>query len=184
MHSSVPARECSAVIGAIAERFIRLPPDLRRGRSANVISLLMCRQIIPLMNVQSGFSAYFPNRHPTWTEVIIAVLFAGSVAPDFLLLSTISWPAVAVGFVVFAVAVGPATNTSLGKRIGQWFRDIGISGRATAIILFLIAVVLLYQLDWVPNTFISDAASGGILAFIVYMVAYVVWAGEVSGWKA
>lgn len=136
------------------------------------------------MNVQSRFSKYFPNRTPTWTEVIISVLVVGMIAPDFLSPSTISWPAATVGFVIFAVAIGPASTTSLGKRIGQWFREIGVSGRAIAIILFAITVGAIFQLDWVPTSLINDATSGGLLAVFLYTVAYVAWAGEVSGWKS
>jgi hypothetical protein len=135
------------------------------------------------MNVQSRVAAWFPDRTPTWTEIIIAVLLTVTVATDFLSPSTISWLAVTVGFVVFAVAMGPAGNTSLGQRIGQWVREIGSSSRATAIILFAIAVGVIFQLDWIPVALISNAASGGLLAFILYTVAYVAWAGEVSGWN-
>ena len=136
------------------------------------------------MNTQFGFSKYFPNRAPTWTEVVIAVLLAGSTVTDFLSPSTISWPAVIVGFVVFAIAVGPAAATSFGKQVGQWFRGIGFGGRATAIILFIIGVTVLFQIDSIPRALIDDAATGGLLALISYMIVYVAWAGEVSGWKA
>ena len=129
-------------------------------------------------------SAYFPDRPPTWTEVLIGVLVGIDVGFDVLSPENMSWFAVAAGFLVFSVALGPGSNSSLGRRVGQWFRDIGVTGRLVAIGSFALSAFILSQSATVPYALIADAASGGLFACSLYLIAYLVLAKEVHGWKA
>jgi len=133
--------------------------------------------------IQSRLSAYFPDRSPTWIDVLIGILIGVEVGPDVLSPTTISWPAAVTGFLVFSVALGPGANSSLGRRIGQWFQSIGLTGRIAVIVLCAIAAVMTFQFDAMPNDLIADAANGGLFATLLYLITYVLWAGGVSGWK-
>ncbi len=126
---------------------------------------------------------YFPDRPPTWAEVGLAALITVGFAPRVLLGSP-SWPAVSIGFVAFAVAIGPGANTTFGSRIGRWFRQIGLAGRATIIGGFAIAVVATSRVEWIPNDLLADVGTGGVLACVFFLIAYIARAGEISGWRA
>lgn len=124
-----------------------------------------------------------PERPPAWTEVILSLLIAISTILDLLSLLTMSIPGVFLGFLTVAVALGPASTTALGTRIGQWFREIGAAGRATAIFVFAIGVSIVYQVEAVPNSLLHGIGTGGLLATLLYMITHIILVGEVSGWK-
>jgi hypothetical protein len=127
-------------------------------------------------------SAYFPDRPPTWLEVGLTLLVTGTVAGKILRGEVVSWPALWVGFAVFAVALGPGAQSALGARTGQWFRDIGTGARGAVIVLFVVGFAVLSRFAWFPNVLLSDFGRGGLLAVVCYMVVYVARVGEVSGW--
>ena len=126
------------------------------------------------------FDAYFPDRPPTWLEVGLTLLVVLTVAGR-LLNASVSLPAVAAGFLLFAVAIGPGAASGFGTRVGRWFRGIGTTRRALVIVLFAVAVAVLYRFDWVPQALLGDAASGGLLAVAVFVVVHALWAGRVDG---
>ncbi|ERG91319.1 MAG: hypothetical protein J07HQW1_01353 [Haloquadratum walsbyi J07HQW1] len=134
--------------------------------------------------IQMRLSAYFPDRPPTWTEVLIGVLVGVQIVPDILSPFTVSWSAAITGFLAFSVALGPGANSSLGRQIGQWFREIGVTGRVAVIVVFALTTVVVFRFDAVPDALITDAASGGLFAVFLYLIIYILWAGEVSGWKS
>lgn len=127
-------------------------------------------------------STYVPDRPPTWFEVGLAVLMLGLVGSSFRVGQQV-WPAFVVGFVLFALAVGPVANTSFGRRVGDWFRGIGVSGRAAVIMLFigLVAVVARMLPDLME--LLSDVANGGLAAVVLFTTLHLLVAGEVSGWR-
>ena len=134
------------------------------------------------MDDRSAIAAYFPDRPPTWTEVgLAALIVVATLVPRFLS-DPPSVPALIVGFITFTAALGPIANTTLGARVGRWFRGIGAGGRAAVIVLFAVVVAVLFRIDAVPSDLIADAAVGGLLACVLYVLAYVLLAGEVSGW--
>ncbi|ELY77448.1 hypothetical protein [Natrinema gari] len=134
--------------------------------------------------VQSRLAAYFPDRSPTWIDLLIGILTGVEIGPDILSPATISWPAAVSGFLVFTIALGPGSNSSLGRWVSQWFRSIGILRRVVVIVLFALTVGIVSRFDAVPNAQIADAASGGLLATFLYLVTYIVWAGGVSDWES
>jgi hypothetical protein len=116
--------------------------------------------------------------------VVIGVLIGIDIGPNVLAPASVSWPAAVTGFLAFSVALGPGANSSVGHQIGQWFRGIGVPGRIAAIVLFAVTVGVITRFDAGPNALVVDAATGGLLATLLYLVAYIVRAGGVSGWKS
>lgn len=127
-------------------------------------------------------SAYLPDRPPTWTEVALSGLVIVTYVPVVVAGPARSWPAVLGGFLAFALALGPGANSALGRRVGAWFRGIGVAGRAAAIGLFAAAVGASYRSGLVPPELLSDVGFGGILAVLLYVAAHLAVAREVSGW--
>ena len=132
-------------------------------------------------NIQTRLSAFFPDRQPTWTEVIIGVLIGIDIGPDVLAPASLSWPAAVTGFLAFSVALGPGARSSFGRQIGQRFRSIGVTGRVAVIVLFAVTVGVVTRFDMVPSALIADVATGGLLATLLYLVTYLICAGGVSG---
>jgi hypothetical protein len=93
--------------------------------------------------IQMRLSAYFPDHPPTWTEVLIGALVGVQIVPDVLSPFTLSWSAAITGFLVFSVALGLGANSSLSRQIGEWFREIGVTGRVAVIGVFISAYTLL-----------------------------------------
>ena len=134
------------------------------------------------MDDRSAIAAYFPDRPPTWTEVgLAALIVVPTLVPPFRS-GPPSVPALIGGFLTFTAALGPIANTTLGVRVGRWFRGIGKDGRAAVIVPFAVAVAAIFRIDAVPSELIADAAVGGLLACVLSVLAYVLLAGEVSGW--
>jgi len=133
--------------------------------------------------IHSRLSAYFPDRSPTWIDLLIAILIGVEVGLDVISPATISWRAAVTGFLVFSVALGPGANSPLGRRIGRWFRNIGVTGRLVVIVIFTIAAVITVRFDTVPTDLIADAASGGLLSTFLYLITYILCAGGVSDWN-
>jgi hypothetical protein len=115
--------------------------------------------------------------------VIIGILISIDIGPNVFTPASLSWPAAVTGFLAFSVALGPGANSSFGQQIGQWFRSISVMRRIAAIVLFAVTVGVVMRFDAVPNALIADAATGGLLATLLYLIAYIVRAGGVSGWS-
>ncbi|MBX0286891.1 hypothetical protein [Haloarcula salinisoli] len=126
---------------------------------------------------------YFPERPPTWAEVVTTLLVTATVVPEFLD-DTVSLPIAVAGFVLFALAVGPGANSSIGQRVGQWFRDIGKHDRALAIFVFLVTMAVLSLVAEALVVVLADAAAGGMMAVALYVFVHAVRAGGVEGWMS
>lgn len=131
------------------------------------------------------FGEYFPDRSPTWTEVLlVAMIVAFILVPEALGEVTMSWPAFVAGFLAFGIALGPAGATRAGKRVGEWFGAIGVEGRLAVIGAFAVAVIASRRIAVVPDELLADAAVGGLVMVVVYFLGHVALAGGVSGWRA
>jgi len=128
-----------------------------------------------------GLSTYVPDRPPTWTEVgsqlLIVVGFGLSLQFRSLWL-----PAVITGFVVNALIFGPVANSAVGRRVEDWFRGIGASGRLTVIIGFAVTAVVGTQTALVSTLLLANFAYGGLAALVIFTVVHAFVAGEISGW--
>ncbi|MCO8254752.1 hypothetical protein NKF26_13175 [Haladaptatus sp. AB618] len=128
-------------------------------------------------------SDWFPDRSPTWGEITIVLFSSFGTVTSLFDLGTISWWWVAAGFVLTGTAAGPAGTTTVGKRFGQWFRDIGVTGRASAIILFAVVVWgTRFTVD-VPVVGVESFVAGMWVALILYLLAYIVKTREIDGWR-
>jgi hypothetical protein len=132
------------------------------------------------MSLESLPARYFPDRSPTWAEVVVGLLAAFEILSE-LLFSGVSLPAAVVGFSLFGLALGPAANTGVGRRVGRWFRSRAVAERAALIVMFFTVVVATSRLELVPGSLLSDFAVGGLAAVVCYLFAYLAWAGEISG---
>ena len=131
--------------------------------------------------IRRVLSTYLPDRPPTWTEVGIAVLVV--VTYGFPLhVRRPWWPAVILGFVLFVLALGPIANTSIGRRIGNWFREIGLGGRAVAIGLLALTTVVVSRTMPGLMELLGNAAYGGLAAVVLFIALHLLIAGEISGW--
>ena len=119
---------------------------------------------------------WFPDGTPSRTDLLVAALALPVVVQNLLVPSSLAWPWVAVGFVAFAVAMGPVAASSLGKRVGTWFRGIGTEGR----LLVLLAVVAASWLvtEIVEGTFtpLHSLGTGGLFAVVVFVTVRTVYA--------
>ncbi|SEW25770.1 hypothetical protein [Natrinema salifodinae] len=113
--------------------------------------------------ITSGRAA---DETPTRRRVAFAVALAAWAIWKLGTAETVVWGAVAVGFVGFSIATGPAAATSIGSRIGAWVRAIGETGRAATIVAFVFFVsAVLVSLHVSTTTGISFAC-GGVLGTI------------------
>ena len=120
------------------------------------------------------FEPYFPNRPPTWAEVI------GSVGTTFLLpnfVAEIDSPTVAAaGFILFLLALPFET-------VENWFHRIGMGGRVLLIFGVFAGVQLTAELAPELTPILSDIATGGLLAVLLYFTAFLARERTVSGWR-
>lgn len=133
--------------------------------------------------VTSLLSAWLPNQAPTWGTIFTWITSA-VLLTSYLTDQTIAWVWgwVIAGFVLTAIAFGPASRTAVGRQISSWFQDIGMAEVALLIGLSLAAI---YGLAVTFN--ISAAAtsfgSGAFLWVLVFIPLQVLYYGEISGWS-
>jgi hypothetical protein len=124
---------------------------------------------------------YFPDRSPTWSEVLTVVTAPVSIGSWLQLLSPSSLPAVALGFVGAAILLGPVAQTRVGKQIDRWATEIGRLGRATVIALFAIAVIVALGFEAIP-TGLYGVSLGIFLFSVLLLAAYVLHERPIEGW--
>jgi hypothetical protein len=112
---------------------------------------------------------------------VLAVI--GVLLSNVLLSERLSAPAVALGVLVTATAPGHVSNTGVGTRVGRWFRDVGPAGRAVAVVTFAAGVRLVTGHGYPSAGVLDGTATGVVLAVVVYVVAFLLEAGSVSGWR-
>jgi hypothetical protein len=135
------------------------------------------------MAVKRVLSTWTPDRQPTWTDVLMGVL-AVSWLPFNILGEPLLWSWVAVGFVTLVVAAGPGANSTPGKELGQWFRSIGVAGRATVLVLFIISFWIVQTTFAVPYLPVLSFGAGIISAIPLVVAAHLLIAGHPTGWRA
>lgn len=140
---------------------------------------------IPLMSPMSDAwcSLWLPDRVPTWADVVLAVLIAFEVWTEIRPGEPFSWPHAAVGFVAALVAMGPGTETRVGKAVGRWFRRIGTLGRGVAILLYFVGLFVVFETVGTPP---EGPTTGFVMGFLsaagLLIVVHVASAREVNGW--
>jgi len=121
------------------------------------------------------FEPYFPDRPPTWAEVV------GSVATTFLLPNFVadidSITVAAAGFILFLLALPFET-------VENWFHRIGMAGRLLLIFGVFAGVQLIAELAPALTPTLVDIATGGLLATLLYFTIFLLRERTVSGWTA
>lgn len=134
------------------------------------------------MAVDLSIAAFFPDRPPTWTEVILAVGVATVTLPETFAASAVSWPTFGGGALLTGLALGAVSATASGRRFRRWLRTIDPMVRAVGIIGLLVACSIPIWLELLSPSLLIDVASGALAATIVYMFAHLAWAQSIAGW--
>ncbi|MDG5758351.1 hypothetical protein QA600_03240 [Natronococcus sp. A-GB1] len=100
---------------------------------------------------------------PTRRQLAGSALTVALAALSLWVVESVFWPWIGVGFVSFAAATGPVAASSVGSRVGAWFRAIGYEGRVIAIVAFVAAVWISVPLLEIPAGPLVSFANGGLL---------------------
>ncbi|OYR55939.1 hypothetical protein [Halorubrum halodurans] len=123
--------------------------------------------------------AWYPDRPPTWTDVLVGVLALLWIPINLGSLRTIHWGWVGGGAAIGVVSVGPLANSRGGKRVGAWFRAIGVGGRLAVVLSFAAAVWIASNRVDVPSEIVTSAAGGFTISLVLFLLAYLIRWGEV-----
>ncbi|WP_137291185.1 hypothetical protein [Natronorubrum halophilum] len=104
-----------------------------------------------------------PDGAPNRRRVAFATLVAAWAVWNLAVVETVAWGIVAAGFVAFVAAAGPLATSSIGSRVGAWFRAIGIVGRGLVIVGFAVMVWTATTRLEVPAVLPTSFGLGGIL---------------------
>jgi len=122
------------------------------------------------------FEPHFPNRPPTWVEIVLTILVMVTLLPN--LLTTISSPpTVGIGFVLTTAAL--ATDG-----VEDWLHRIGMDGRVLLIVAVFLAVPLIEAMAPALGMLLNDAATGLLVATALYFAVFLARERTVSGWTA
>ncbi|MFD1642924.1 hypothetical protein [Halohasta litorea] len=121
------------------------------------------------------FEPYFPNRPPTWVEVIGSVATTGLLLPN-LVAEVDSFMIAAAGFILFLLALP-------FEVVEDCFHRIGMSGRGLLVLGVFIGVQLIAELAPQLTPILIDASTGGLLATLLYFTAFLAKERTVSGWR-
>ncbi|MFC5970421.1 hypothetical protein ACFPYI_03675 [Halomarina salina] len=133
--------------------------------------------------MQRRATRWFPDRSPTWLEVLLGLGAIGQVAITAYT-GTLVWRWFGVGFAVFILAMGPASATTAGERFGAWFRTIGVGGRVALIVAFAVVLWTVSLTESVSAATLKSLGLGGLAACLVYFLAFLIIEREVEGWWA
>jgi len=106
------------------------------------------------------------------------------VVTNLLNAETVAWGWVVGGFLLTGLAAGPVASSSAGRRFGDWFRSIGVGGRAALIVSYAVVVWAVFAMVAVPLDAVFGVVAGSMVALVGYGVAHVVTADEIRGWHS
>lgn len=135
------------------------------------------------MGRQRTLSTVFPDRPPTWTEATAVVWIPAVISTIFVSIESVSWPAVLAGFLGAVLTCVPTDQTAIGRRIIQWWRRTGTSGRLIVFICGSGSLGVLSYTDWVLREQFLSAMSGFFFAYLIYIFVFIAVADEaISDW--
>lgn len=126
---------------------------------------------------------WYPDSPPTWTDVLIGLLILAWIPLNLGYLRTIYWGWSFFGFVVGLVSIGPLVNSPIGAHVGTWFRRIGVLGRAISVLSFAVVVWIVRGRVDVSSEVVTSAVGGFMVSLFLYILMYLLYSGEISGWK-
>lgn len=121
-----------------------------------------------------------PERPPTWTDVLVGLLALIWIPLNLASLRTIHWGWVFLGVLIGLVSTGPIANSRTGKRVGRWFRGIGVGGRLACILSFFVAVWLVSDRVDVPSETVTSAVAGFMLSLVSYLLVHALRSGRIG----
>ena len=121
-------------------------------------------------------SALLPDHTPSRVDLFVMVIAAFELYLNFYIESSgWEWPWVVAGFVSCVLIAGPIAKSSGGRLFGEWFREIGIGGRAFLIVLFAIGWSLLLSTINIPVNPVTSVSNGiflWVLLFVPFQFVY------------
>jgi|SRR5699024_4688537 len=110
-------------------------------------------------------SVWPTGRDPSRLEIVVGIW---AIFQSFLFFSAtdtpVSWVWLAVGVVVWAIAMGPVAASSVGKRFGAWFKGISGAGRIVAIVMAAAMIWAVETTVVIPTTPGMNFLTGGLFA--------------------
>ena len=115
-------------------------------------------------------SALLPDHTPSRVDLFIMVLAAFELYLNFYTESSgREWQWVVAGFISCVLIAGPIAKTSVGRLLGEWFREIGIAGRALLIVLFAIGWYLVASTFYIPLGTVTSVSNGAFLWVLLFV---------------
>jgi hypothetical protein len=126
---------------------------------------------------------WFPERPPTWTDILVALFVLVWLPLNVGYLQTIYWGWLLFGFGIGLVSIGPLANSPIGDQVGTWFRKIGMLGRAISILSFGVVVWMVRRQVTIPSDIVTSAVGGFMISLLLYVLMHLLYSGEISGWR-
>lgn len=115
-------------------------------------------------------SALLPDHTPSRVDFFIMVIAAFELFLSFYTESSgWEWPWMVAGFISCVLIAGPIAKTSVGRLLGEWFREIGIGGRALLIVLFAIGWFLVDSTFYIPVEVVTSVSNGAFLWVLLFV---------------
>ena len=127
-------------------------------------------------------TTYFPDRTPTWTEVVVVLLVIVGFVPSYYATPPRSWIVFVAGFVLALVLVGPVANSRIGRRVKDSFDRFPPVARVFLLTFVILGIGIPFWVGPLPNWILGDATIGAVISMLVYYIAFVAVSGEISGW--
>lgn len=134
------------------------------------------------MPSRTPLSALFPDRTPTWTDVLVGLLALAWIPLQLRGRGSIAPLPAALGFVAVLTLLGPVAATSVGRRAERRFRETDPVVRAMLVLVLLVPLLAALRLTDPPSAAVVGGAVGGMVGIAAFVLLHVLHAGEVSGW--
>ena len=122
------------------------------------------------------FEPYFPDRPLSWSELLFAGITTLTLLPN-MIAQISSLPTVAVGVIL-------ATAALATEGVEDWFHRIGMDGRVLLIMAVFLSVPLIDEMAPALGVLLNDAATGVLVATVLYFAVFLARSRTVSGWTA
>jgi glucose uptake protein GlcU len=129
------------------------------------------------MNDFFRVETYLPDRPPTWLELFQLAVTPLAAFFFFQRYSSLSLPAVGLGFVGVMLLVGPASQTPHGRRVDEWEPErVQRLGLSVAIVVFSMIVITVFSRD-----LFFAVLFGGDLSCALWLAGHVLRDRQIEG---
>lgn len=134
------------------------------------------------MTESGTLSGWLPDRQPSWSDLAIALVLTLTWVPiQVSTLETVSWSALAVGFLTMAVLLGPVATTSVATRFEDWGRSVGVVRRVLVLLAVVVALFLVGAYV-APQPIVMSFVVGGVSAGLAVIWTQLLRYRSVSSW--